>query len=454
MEGIRARLVPLIMRLLFLLATLSIFLSLPFSTCSAQFTLDGTVLELTDSNFNQAISSFDYIFVDFYAPWCGHCKRLAPELDKAASILAHLKEPVVIAKINADKYSGIANKYEIDGFPTLKIFIHGVPTDYYGPRKANLLVPFLKKFVAPDVAILSSDAEIRNFIEEAGLNFPIFIGYGLNESVITNLAVKYKKRAWFSVAKDFSEDAMVLHDFDKVPALITLHPTYDERSIFYGPFEEPFLEEFVQQNMFPIVVPINYETLKQLRDDERKVVLTIMDDEKAEKSRQLIETLKAAASANRDFIFAYVGVKQYTEFAESFEVTKKTKLPKMIVWDGNEDFFSVIGSESINEEEEQRSQVTRFMEGYKDGSVIQKQIGALSFMGYINSLIGVRTIYIIVFVVLIIMIIQAITKEEPLRVGTREQASYDHRRGSSTSEEEDNDNEDHVPSSSYGKKDD
>ncbi|XP_047342136.1 protein disulfide-isomerase 5-2 [Impatiens glandulifera] len=447
------------MRFLFVFATLSILLlSLPLFSYSAQFTLDGTVLELTDSNFDQAISSFDYIFVDFYAPWCGHCKHLSPELDKAAPILAQLKEPIVIAKINADKYTGIASKYEIDGYPTLKIFLHGVPTDYYGPRKADLLVRFLKKFVAPNVAILSSDAEIRNFIEEAGLNFPIFIGYGLNESVITNVAVKYKKRAWFTVAKDFSEEAMALHDFDKVPALITLHPTYDERSVFYGPFEEPFLEEFVQQNMFPIVIPINYETLKQLRDDERKIVLTIMDDAKTEKSRQLIETLKAAASANRDFIFGYVGVKQYADFAESFEVNKKTKLPKMVVWDGNEDFFSVIGSESIDEEEEQRSQVTRFIEGYRQGSVIQKQIGALSFMGYINSLIGIRTIYIIVFVVLIIMIIQTINKEEPLTVGTREQAAAAHDRpGSSTSEEEEDEDHrhQHVSSSSRsGKKED
>lgn len=123
------------------------------------------------------------------------------------------------------------------GYPTLKIFMHGVPTEYFGPRKADLLVQTLKKFVARDVALLNSDSAIREFIEAAGTNFPVFIGFGLNESVLSDLAVKYKKKAWFSVAKDFSDDIMSLYDFDKVPALVAIHPAYNEQSIFYGPFE-------------------------------------------------------------------------------------------------------------------------------------------------------------------------------------------------------------------------
>uniref|UniRef100_A0A5B7A3Z6 Thioredoxin domain-containing protein n=2 Tax=Davidia involucrata TaxID=16924 RepID=A0A5B7A3Z6_DAVIN len=411
------------MRALVFVAALSIFLSLLSSIASHQFTIDGTVLELDESNFDSAISAFDYIFVDFYAPWCGHCKRLAPELDKAAPVLAGLKEPIVIAKVNADKYTRLASKYEIDGFPTLKVFMHGVPTDYYGPRKADLLVRFLKKFVAPDVALLNSDSGISEFVEAAGTHFPIFVGFGLNESMISNLAIKYKKRAWFSVAKDFSEDVMVLYNFGKIPALVSFYPSYDERNIFYGPFEEKFLEDFIKQSLFPLAMPINHETLKSLKDDERKIVLTIMEDEADEKSKEFIKLLKAAASANRDLVFGYVGIKQWGDFAESFEVTKKTKLPKMIIWDGNEEYFSVIGSESIDEED-QGSQITRFLQGFREGSVIQKQVSGPSLVGYINSLIGIRTVYIIVFVVAVIMLIQTISKEEPLRVGTRDQVDH------------------------------
>ncbi|XP_057973297.1 protein disulfide-isomerase 5-2 [Malania oleifera] len=408
-----------------LLLTLAIFLIF-YTVSSHEFAIDGTVLELDESNFDSIISTFDYVFVDFYAPWCGHCKRLAPELDVAAPILSGLKEPIVIAKVNADKFTRLAIKYDINGFPTLKLFMHGVPIEYEGPRKADLLVRYLKKFVAPNVSVLDSDSAISNFMEAAGTYFPIFVGFGLNESMISNLAIKYKKKAWFSVAKDFLEDIMVLYDFDKVPALVSRHVNYDEHSIFYGPFEDEFLEDFIKQNLLPLALPINYDTLKLLKDDDRKIVLTIVEDEAAEKSKKLIKLLKAAASANRDFVFGYVGIKQWEEFADTFEANKKTKLPKMVVWDGDEEYLSVIGSDSI-EEEDQASQITQFLQGYREGRTVKKRIGGPSLIGFINSLIGIRSVYLIVFVVAIIMLLQTVNKEddEPLRVGTRDEADYD-----------------------------
>ncbi|KAL2520129.1 Protein disulfide-isomerase 5-2 [Forsythia ovata] len=422
---------PFIHVLLLFSSLLSYFPSISASQ-EHQFKVDGKVLELEDSNFDAAISTFDYILVDFYAPWCGHCKRLAPELDKAAPVLGGLKQPIIVAKIDADRYKRLASKHEIDGYPTLKMFIHGVPSDYYGPRNADLLVRFLKKFVAPDVAILNSDSAISEFVEAAGTHFPIFIGFGLNESVISNLAVKYKKKAWFSVAKDFSGAVMTKYDFDKVPALASIHPAYNEQSIFYGPFEEKFPEDYIKQSLFPLALPINLDTLMSLKDDERKIVLTIVQDETDEKSLGLIKFLKAAASANHDLIFGYVGVKQWEDFAESFEVDKKSKLPKMIVWDGNKEYFSIIGSESI-EETDIGTQISRFLEGYREGNVIQKLITGPSLIDFISSQMGIRLVFMIIFVVAVMILIFTIGKEEPLRGGSLDQVDHG---GSSVSQKD------------------
>ncbi|GFP81374.1 protein disulfide isomerase-like 5-2 [Phtheirospermum japonicum] len=421
-----------------LFSLLLLLLATSIGASGNQFKLDGKVLELDDSNFDAAISTFDYIFVDFYAPWCGHCKHLAPELDKAAPILAGLKPPIVIAKVDADKYRKLASKHDVDGYPTLKIFMHGVPTEYHGPRKADLLARFLTKFVAPDVAILNSDSAIKDFVEAAGTNFPIFLGFGLDESVILNLAVKYKKKAWFSVAKDFSEDVMSLYDFDKVPALVAIYPAYNEQSIFYGPFEDKFLEDYIKQSLVPLILPINQESLKLLKDDQRKIVLTIMEDEVDEKSETLIKVLKSAASANRDLVFGYVGFKQWDDFVESFEVDKKTQLPKMVVWDGNEEYYTVIGSDSVNETD-MGNQVSKFLEGYKEGSVVQKNLSGPTMMSFIKSNIGVKIFLIFLFVLLVMILILSTMKEEPLTVGTREQSED---RRTSTFSTEDTDKED------------
>lgn len=371
-----------------------------------QLAVDGTVIELNDSNFDTAISTFDHILVDFYAPWCGHCKKLSPVLDETAPVLAKLNQPVVIAKLDADKYRKLASKHEIDGFPTLKLFVHGVPIEYTGPRKPEQLIRFLKKYVAPDVSVLNSDSAVYSFVNEAGKDFPIFIGFGLNESLISEYGQRYKKKSWFAVSNDFSEEVMVAYDFDKTPALVAIHPSYDERSVFYGPFEGRFLEDFVIQNQLPLVVPIKSETLKLLNSDERRIVLAVVGDELEEQSLKLIKILRSAATANRDLVFAYVGVKQWGDFADTFDVNKNTRLPKILVWDRNEEYHLVEGSETLDDSSDLGSQLSRFLEGFREGRTIKKGISGPSFIGFINSLASMNTVYLIVFLVAVLMVLR------------------------------------------------
>ncbi|KAI5399994.1 protein disulfide-isomerase 5-2 [Lathyrus oleraceus] len=370
-------------------------------------TVDGKVLILDESNFDSAISSFDHILVDFYAPWCGHCKRLSPELDAAAPVLAKLKEPILIAKVDADKHARLARKHDVDAYPTILLFNHGVPTEYRGPRKADLLVRYLKKFAASDVSVLDSDSAVNSFVEEAGTFFPVFIGFGLDSSVIEKLGVKYKKNAWFSVAKDFSEDLMITYDFDKIPALVSINQQYNERNTFYGPFEDEFLEDFVKQNLIPLVVPVSYETLKLIKADGRKIVLTIVEDENEERSKELVKLLRGAASANRDLIFGYVGVKQLDEFADKFDTS--SKLPKMVIWDKEDDYLSVVGSENI-EEEDQGTQITKFLEGYREGRTVKKRLSGPTLTQYLQRSFDIRMVYIVVFMIAVLMLIQTLGK--------------------------------------------
>eukprot|EP00993_Chasmostoma_nieuportense_P002502 NODE_3292_length_994_cov_55.693195_g3146_i0.p1 GENE.NODE_3292_length_994_cov_55.693195_g3146_i0~~NODE_3292_length_994_cov_55.693195_g3146_i0.p1 ORF type:complete len:304 (+),score=55.67 NODE_3292_length_994_cov_55.693195_g3146_i0:59-913(+) len=118
-------------------------LLLAFALSVSSIDYSGTdVLILTADNFEEEISRASGLLVEFYAPWCGHCKTLAPEWIQAA---ADLQGVAQLAAVDATQNGPLAERFGVQGYPTIKFFPPGddTPVEYSGPRHAAGIVEWM-----------------------------------------------------------------------------------------------------------------------------------------------------------------------------------------------------------------------------------------------------------------------------------------------------------------------
>ena len=118
--------------------------------------VDGEVLQLSDEIFSSTLDQGP-AFVKFFAPWCGHCKKLAPLWKKLAR---HMQNKVTIAEVNCDDHSALCKSQDIKGYPTLVFFSNGGRSEYNGGRKLDQLKEFTEK--ASEEYVSSSPFQIHN----------------------------------------------------------------------------------------------------------------------------------------------------------------------------------------------------------------------------------------------------------------------------------------------------
>lgn len=135
------------------------------------------VVDLLPSNFDDIVlKSGKPALVEFFAPWCGHCKKLAPIFDELADTFAAQKDKVTIAKVDADEHKELGRRFGVQGFPTLKWFDgkSDEPTDYKSGRDLESLSAFVTEKAG--VKAKGKKAEVSNVEMLTDTSFKSLIG--------------------------------------------------------------------------------------------------------------------------------------------------------------------------------------------------------------------------------------------------------------------------------------
>nr|XP_026497070.1 protein disulfide-isomerase A6 homolog [Vanessa tameamea] len=228
------------------------------------------VITLTDSNFKELVLDSDEMWlVEFYAPWCGHCKNLEPHWAKAAT---ELKGKVKLGALDATVHTVMASRYQVQGYPTIKLFTSGKKTsdsveDYNGGRTSSDIVTWAMEKLAENVPAPEIIQVVNSDTMKACSEKPLCVVSVLPHildcdaacrngylTVLARLGDKYKAKMWGWVwaeagAQTALEEALELGGFG-YPAMAVVNAKKLKFSTLRGSFSELGINEFLRDLSF------------------------------------------------------------------------------------------------------------------------------------------------------------------------------------------------------------
>ncbi|XP_036399480.1 protein disulfide-isomerase A3 [Megalops cyprinoides] len=242
------------------------------------------VLEFTDDDFDSKIGDHEMILVEFFAPWCGHCKRLAPEYEAAAT---RLKGIVSLAKVDCTANTQVCGKYGVSGYPTLKIFRDGEESGGYdGPRTADGIVSHLKKQAGPASVEVKAVADFEKFVGDRDASVVGFFADGGSSAQAEFLKSASSLRESYRFAHTNSEELLKKYDIEGEGIILFRPPRlsnkFEESSVKFSEdkITSGKIKRFIQENIFGLCAHMTEDNKDQLKGKDLLVAYYDVDYEK------------------------------------------------------------------------------------------------------------------------------------------------------------------------------
>ncbi|KAF8185117.1 protein disulfide isomerase [Pholiota molesta] len=254
----------------------------------------GEVLALTGDTFSSTLANGP-AFVKFFAPWCGHCKKLAPTWKQFAQ---HMKGKVTVAEVNCDDNSSLCKAQGIEGYPTLVWFGQGNSengrSEYNSGRKLDQLIAFAEKASASGVEVLSKPEELNAIVAAEDVVYLLL--HSASDTAIID-TIREAAAPLLGSPRIFASSDPTLHTRFGIPpaspwALLVLkdHDTRLPASTFYGasaatPGADPKLRKWLLTHRLPTALELTRDTFQSVMHAPQAPLVVLVASARAAKER-------------------------------------------------------------------------------------------------------------------------------------------------------------------------
>lgn len=254
-----------------------------------------SVVILTDATHDKYVAAEKLTLVEYYAPWCGHCKSLAPHYEEAATTLSHLKTPIKIAKVDCTVEKEACSAAGVSGYPTLKIYSAGVSSEFSGDRTADSIVSTLKKLALPPLSKVPA-ADVSTFVESDRVVIFGYVKEGSKEfKALEGVAKTHRQKFTFGYSPEKGSEAF--------PSII-MYKKFDEgKAVYEGDFTVGDLTTFVETKSVALMDDIGPDNFQMYVSLGLPIGYLFVDETNRDTFGPLVEPLAKKYQGKVSFVY-------------------------------------------------------------------------------------------------------------------------------------------------------
>lgn len=270
-------------------------LSLLSSLCVAE----GEIVTLTDESFESFVRENAVVLVNFFAPWCSHCKLFEPEYKKLAELVKD--EPYKLAELDTTLHRNITKRAFVSSFPTVKLYFNNSTFTYPGERTAYDLLAFVRKKTNPPLVELNSTEEVLQVRNGKGRRCIFAVDANMSLSTYRMIAKRVNELRFYSGNVEVVRE--VFGEVEKGNVVLL----GEETKVYKGAMTSYDFENFLEANKFPTVPELNGKIVDSIFTPRGMKGIILFYDVEDEKLTE--ELRKAATELNSsDYIFAKTSI--------------------------------------------------------------------------------------------------------------------------------------------------